>query len=135
MRAITILDSNQFFEQFPNCLTYRNAEEFSANLYWALHHDPSPLTPELRYVLSWDAATERLMGSSTITRDMQLKAKAFVEKVRVPTCYYYPRTIAPIMMIIIIIIMLMSILTQPLCFLLFRFIHFKYYSSLYGSMI
>jgi len=28
--------SNEFFEQFPNCLTYRNAEEFSANVFYAM---------------------------------------------------------------------------------------------------
>ena len=29
--------SNQFFEQFPNCLTFRNQDEFIANIYWALN--------------------------------------------------------------------------------------------------
>lgn len=72
--------SNEFFEQFPNCLTYRNAEEFAANVYWALSHDPLPLTPELRYELSWDAATERLMTSSVITRDMALRSRIFLDK-------------------------------------------------------
>lgn len=71
--------SNEFFEQFPNCLTFRNegnivllnfcridllqslniSEEFAANVYWALNHDPHPLTEKHRYALSWEAATER----------------------------------------------------------------------------
>lgn len=34
-------------------------EEFAANVYWALHHDPTPLSAGLRYTLSWEAATER----------------------------------------------------------------------------
>lgn len=34
-------------------------EEFAANVYWALHHDPTPLSSGLRYTLSWEAATER----------------------------------------------------------------------------
>jgi len=72
--------SNVFFEQFPNCLTYRNDEEFTANVYWALHHDPKPLSPELRYTLSWEAATERLMASATITREMQAKSRIFTDK-------------------------------------------------------
>lgn len=38
-----------------------NKEEFAANVYWALHHDPQPLSVELRYTLSWEAATERYL--------------------------------------------------------------------------
>lgn len=72
--------SNEFFEQFPNCLTYRTAEEFASNVYWALHNDPRPLTPELRYTLSWEAANERLVDASMITRDMQMKSKVFTDK-------------------------------------------------------
>lgn len=72
--------SNQFFEQFPNCLTYRTPEEFASNVYWALNHEPRMLSPELRYTLSWEAATERLMTSSLITREMQLKSKVFTDK-------------------------------------------------------
>ena len=34
-------------------------EEFAANVYWALNNDPSPLSKDLRYILSWEAATER----------------------------------------------------------------------------
>ena len=60
--------SNEFFEQFPNCLTYRTEEEFAANVYWALHHDPLPLTKAQRYTLSWDAATERFIAASRITK-------------------------------------------------------------------
>ena len=37
------------------------SEEFAANVYWALHHDPTPLSSELRYTLSWEAATERFV--------------------------------------------------------------------------
>lgn len=96
--------SNKFFEQFPNCLTYINegksflfvfrskdiltthslvyfnTEELAANVYWALNHDPHPLTSEQRYELSWDAATERFLEASTITKDMQQKSKAFTDK-------------------------------------------------------
>lgn len=72
--------SNDFFEQFPNCLTYRNAEEFAANVYWALSHDPLPLTPSLRHELSWEAATERLMASAMVTHEMQERSRIFYDK-------------------------------------------------------
>ena len=28
-------------------------------MYWALHHDPAPLSRPLRHILTWEAATER----------------------------------------------------------------------------
>ena len=35
------------------------SEEFAANVQWALNNDPLPLTDQLRYTLTWEAATER----------------------------------------------------------------------------
>ena len=58
--------SNDFFAQFPNCLTYTNKEEFVGNLYYALTHSPEPLTKEDSHALSWEAATERLEAAATI---------------------------------------------------------------------
>jgi digalactosyldiacylglycerol synthase len=72
--------SNEFFEQFPNCLTYRNPTEFAANVYWALNNDPKPLSPHLRHTLSWEAANDRLVAASTITREMQARSKVFTDK-------------------------------------------------------
>jgi digalactosyldiacylglycerol synthase len=72
--------SNQFFEQFPNCLLFRTQAEFIANIYWALHHDPAPLTAEQRYALSWEAATERFIRASAMTYDMYLKSNKFSDK-------------------------------------------------------
>eukprot|EP01031_Cornospumella_fuschlensis_P030849 gene30849-37280_t len=72
--------SNEFFEQFPNCLIYNNEEEFAANVYWALHHDPHPLTAEQRHALSWEAAMDRLIASSLITKEMHTKSKTFSDK-------------------------------------------------------
>mmetsp|Transcript_20274 Transcript_20274/g.58613 ORF Transcript_20274/g.58613 Transcript_20274/m.58613 type:complete len:305 (+) Transcript_20274:2186-3100(+) len=60
--------SNNFFMQFPNCLTYRNKWEFAANLNWALTHDPEPMTPELSYHFTWEAATDRFIAAAAITR-------------------------------------------------------------------
>ena len=39
-----------------------------------------PLTPALRRELSWEAATERLMKSALITRDMQWRSRVFLDK-------------------------------------------------------
>ena len=47
---------------------------------WALNNDPSPLTTEQRYTLSWDAATERFIAASTMTYDMQQKSNQFSDK-------------------------------------------------------
>lgn len=67
--------SNDFFEQFPNCLIYRTDEEFAANVFWALSNDPLPLTKELRYTLTWEAATDRLISASMITSAMHMRSK------------------------------------------------------------
>jgi digalactosyldiacylglycerol synthase len=40
--------SNDFFTQFPNCLTFRNDKEFATQILWALSHEPQRLTPEQR---------------------------------------------------------------------------------------
>lgn len=72
--------SNDFFAQFPNCLFFSDEEEFAANVQWALHHDPLPLSREQRYALTWEAATERFLMASKITKEMMLKANTFNDK-------------------------------------------------------
>ena len=59
--------SNDFFTRFPNCLPYSNKEEFVGNLYYALIHDPEPMSDEDLHALSWEAATERFQRASAIT--------------------------------------------------------------------
>ncbi|XAR69825.1 Digalactosyldiacylglycerol synthase [Bertholletia excelsa] len=49
--------SNEFFRSFPNCLAYKNPEDFVAKVKEAMANEPQPLTPEQRYTLSWEAAT------------------------------------------------------------------------------
>ncbi|KAF6158992.1 hypothetical protein GIB67_042073 [Kingdonia uniflora] len=58
--------SNEFFRAFPNCLTYKTSEDFVEKVKEALANEPQPLTPEQRYNLSWEAATQRFMEYSEL---------------------------------------------------------------------
>lgn len=58
--------SNDFFTQFPNCLAYSTKEEFVANLYYAITHEPEPLSDEYARALGWEAATDRLAAAACI---------------------------------------------------------------------
>lgn len=58
--------SNEFFMTFPNCLTYKSPEEFVAKIKEAMSSEPQPLTPEQRYKLSWEAATQRFLEFSDL---------------------------------------------------------------------
>ncbi|PON63137.1 Glycosyl transferase [Parasponia andersonii] len=60
--------SNEFFRSFPNCLTYKTSEDFVAKVKEALENEPQPLTPEQRYNLSWEAATQRFMDYSELSK-------------------------------------------------------------------
>mmetsp|Transcript_6865 Transcript_6865/g.9829 ORF Transcript_6865/g.9829 Transcript_6865/m.9829 type:complete len:593 (-) Transcript_6865:54-1832(-) len=60
--------SNTFFRAFPNCLQYKNHKEFLSLLEYALKHTPAPLSEDLRHELTWEAATERCLEASIITR-------------------------------------------------------------------
>ncbi|XP_003575088.2 LOW QUALITY PROTEIN: digalactosyldiacylglycerol synthase 1, chloroplastic [Brachypodium distachyon] len=60
--------SNEFFMSFPNCLTYKTSDEFVARVKEAMAREPQPLTPEERYNLSWEAATERFMEYSDLDK-------------------------------------------------------------------
>lgn len=60
--------SNEFFRSFPNCLTYKTPEDFVAKVREAMANEPQPLTPEQRYNLSWEAATQRFMEYSDLDK-------------------------------------------------------------------
>lgn len=60
--------SNDFFRAFPNCLTYKTPEDFVAKVKEAMAKEPLPLTPEQRYNLSWEAATQRFMEYSELDK-------------------------------------------------------------------
>lgn len=70
--------SNDFFAQFPNCLTYANEEEFVGNLYYALTHAPAPLTKEYAFALSWEAATQRLEAAGCIPQEESERMAEFL---------------------------------------------------------
>jgi hypothetical protein len=76
--------SNEFFQKFPNCLSYRNPHEFVANLRWALSHDPVPHTPELAREFTWEAATDRFLEASAIThkeaRERELLGRSKIDE-------------------------------------------------------
>jgi len=59
---------------FPNCLTYKTSEEFVARVKEAMDREPQPLTPEQRYNLSWEAATERFMEYSDLDKVLNNEA-------------------------------------------------------------
>jgi len=60
--------SNEFFYQFPNCLAYSDMAQFVSHLNYALSNDPTPLTDELSYQFTWEAAMNRLFQSATVTK-------------------------------------------------------------------
>lgn len=59
--------SNEFFYQFPNCLAYKDMDEFVSHMKYAMNNDPPPMSPELAYTFTWEAAMDRLVKSSSIT--------------------------------------------------------------------
>jgi digalactosyldiacylglycerol synthase len=59
--------SNTFFEAFPNCLQYSTKLEFLQVFQYALSHDPEPLSDYLTHLLTWEAATERLLDVAFIS--------------------------------------------------------------------
>lgn len=60
--------SNDFFKQFPNCLTYKTSDEFVSRVKEAMMSEPQPLTPEQIHNLSWEAATQRFMQYSDLDK-------------------------------------------------------------------
>lgn len=58
--------SNEFFKRLPNCLTFSNAHEFCTQLHFALRSRPAPVDAAQRYLLSWEAATDRLLDAMTV---------------------------------------------------------------------
>lgn len=69
------------YSPFGYTVAYETKVEFVKNLAYALTNEPEPLTKELSYIFTWEAATERLMQSSAITmKEGRARAKARKEK-------------------------------------------------------
>ncbi|XP_074579901.1 digalactosyldiacylglycerol synthase 2, chloroplastic-like [Curcuma longa] len=58
--------SNEFFKQFPNCHTYNSSKEFVRLTLRALNEEPTPVTDDHTYALSWEAATERFIEAAEL---------------------------------------------------------------------
>lgn len=67
--------SNMFFEQFPNALMYDTFDDAVDQLIFAMKNMPDPLCEEFARLLSWEAATERLIKASAVTSDEDLERK------------------------------------------------------------
>ena len=61
-------------------MTFRNKEEFATNVLWALSHEPEPLSPALRYSLSWEAATRRLIKASLVSSEEKMDSYSKTDK-------------------------------------------------------
>ena len=60
--------SNTFFRQFSNTLMFDpdKPAELVPTIIEALASDPTPLSPMEQYMLSWEAATERLLDAAAL---------------------------------------------------------------------
>eukprot|EP00250_Pteridium_aquilinum_P012616 c20837_g1_i1 orf=89-2581(-) len=68
--------SNEFFRPFPNCLMYKNSQEFVEKVNQAMASDPEPLSPEQRYMLSWEAATDRFIEYAELDQPFKKEVKS-----------------------------------------------------------
>jgi len=58
--------SNTFFKQFNNTMMYQDPREVVPLIYKALEMPPAPLSNIETYMLSWEAASERLLDAAAL---------------------------------------------------------------------
>lgn len=51
---LSIIASNEFFIQFPNCLAYESLEDCAKKVQFALANTPEPLNEKFKRILSWE---------------------------------------------------------------------------------
>lgn len=61
--------SNEFFYQFPNCLAYKDMDEFVSHMEYAMNNDPPELSPQLTHKFTWEAAMKRLEEAVAFTEE------------------------------------------------------------------
>jgi digalactosyldiacylglycerol synthase len=66
----------RFFAQFPNCLIYRDHDEFKRCLRHALESNPQPLSQQQLAALTWEAATERFLDVAELKQPVQAHERA-----------------------------------------------------------
>jgi hypothetical protein len=76
--------SNTFFQQFPNCLMYDSKAHFVTRLQYAMENTPLPLSEVHSFTLTWEAATERLISASIITK-REAKRRERVRQIKADT--------------------------------------------------
>ena len=65
--------SNEFFYDFPTCLSFDSKKEFAEKFAYAVRHEPPPLSLKQRRRLSWAAATERFCDASLMPSSIRLR--------------------------------------------------------------
>ena len=58
--------SNKFFKQFTNTISYASTDQLVPLLVEALESEPVPMTAMEQYMLSWEAASERLLDAAAL---------------------------------------------------------------------
>lgn len=51
-----------------------------ANLLWAMNHEPASLEPSHRHLLSWEAATDRLLAAALMTKKQFLDSTMITDR-------------------------------------------------------
>jgi len=58
--------SNNFFKQFTNTISYQSTDQLVPLLLKALESEPAPMSAMDQYMLSWEAASERLLDAAAM---------------------------------------------------------------------
>mmetsp|Transcript_25531 Transcript_25531/g.46780 ORF Transcript_25531/g.46780 Transcript_25531/m.46780 type:complete len:315 (+) Transcript_25531:2-946(+) len=67
--------SNTFFKQFSNTMMYQHPTELVPLLQKALAREPGPMPPMEAFMLSWEAASERLLDAAALPEGTRRKSK------------------------------------------------------------